>query len=129
MNTRTGYDYRFRIKKHLACGDCGELGPQLLVLHDELWARLCTPPCPGLLCPECMRARWGEDFLYDDLAHVPGNLGFVMGHWPERAGEFIDQCGRLLHRRVDEMVESLRDLIPASPVDVASSNCSCAAEQ
>lgn len=58
-----------------------------------------------------MRVRWGKDFLFEDLIPVPGNLRYVLDHWPERAFEFTDLIEvRLLHLLKGQMY-SLRSFV------------------
>ena len=105
------FDIQTRLLPEFACGDCGESGPLMLVLHDDLWWRLCQRqvPCPGVLCPECMRARWGTEFLFEDVAPVPANLHYVLAHWEERVDEFLSLVSGRLHQRVDAKMHSLRE--------------------
>lgn len=100
------YDFRFNLRPQYSCEDCGTYGPQILVLHNFLWADLARGA--HILCPECMRVRRGEDFRLDDLQPVPANLRYVCNHWPDRVNVFLDLVEQHSLRRVQAQMESLR---------------------
>jgi len=104
----------YRIRQKHACDDCGEAGPQMLILQRELWLELHPTNHRAILCPACMRVRWGKDFLFTDLLAVFVNIGYVKDTWPERVLEFISLVeAKLLddlgpkHRLYPQMMQAI----------------------
>lgn len=67
------------------------LGPEMVVLKDELWQSV-NGKTEGVLCLGCIEKTLQRQLSYDDLVPISGNIGFAVNRDYKGQREFILSC-------------------------------------